>query len=64
MGGSCRAHGIHKYACGVWPENLKERDCLEDLLTWEDNIKIGLKQGMSLWDGLIPFVIETSCEVL
>jgi len=62
MGGSCSAHGKHKYACGVWRENLKERDYLEDMLTREDNIKMSLKQGMSIWDGLIPFVIETSCE--
>jgi hypothetical protein len=40
--GSCSTHGKHKYACGVWRENVKERAYLEDMLTWEDNIKIGL----------------------
>ena len=45
-------------------KNLKERDYLEDMLTREDNSKMGLKQDMNLWDGLIPFVIETSCGLL
>jgi len=64
MGGSYSAHGKHKYASGVWRDNLNERDYLENMLTWEDNIKMGLNQGMSLWDRLIPFMIETSCELL
>jgi hypothetical protein len=64
MGGSCSAHGKYKYASGVWRENLNERDYLEDMLTWEDNIKMGLNQVMGLCDRLIPFMIETSCELL
>jgi hypothetical protein len=53
MGGSCNMHGkINAYMSAVeMPEG--KRPLGRYRRRWEDNIKFDLKQGVSVWAGLI-----------